>query len=64
MAIFENRPRSATVMAVAPGILLALSPEHFQQIILQEPAISFEIFRALSSRIRRLDEETAVTVRT
>jgi HEAT repeat protein len=58
MAIFENRPRSATVVAMAPGVLLVLSPEHFRQVILQEPAISFEIFRELSARIRRLDEET------
>jgi len=57
MAIFEDRPRSADVVAVEPGILLVLSPEHFRQIVLQDPAISFEIFRVLSARIRRFDEE-------
>lgn len=57
MAIFEDRPRSADVVAVEHGILLVLSPEHFHQTILQEPAISFEIFRALSAFIRRFDEE-------
>jgi CRP-like cAMP-binding protein len=35
---------------------LTLSPEHFRQIVLGDPAISFEIFRALSARIRRFDE--------
>jgi HEAT repeat protein len=57
MAIFEDRPRSADIIAVEHGLLLVLSPEHFRQIILQDPAISFEIFRALSARIRRFDEE-------
>jgi hypothetical protein len=57
MAIFEDRPRSADVVAAEQGILLVLSPEHFRQTILQDPAISFEIFRALSAFIRRFDEE-------
>lgn len=63
MAIFEDRPRSADVVAAAHGILLVLSPEHFRQIILQDPAISFELFRALSARLRRFDEETMDAVR-
>jgi CRP-like cAMP-binding protein len=58
MAIFENRPRSASAVSVEHGVLLVLSPEHFRQIILQEPAISFEIFRELSARIRRFDQES------
>lgn len=59
MAIFENRPRSAGAVAAEAGILLVLSPERFRQIILQEPAISFEIFRELSARLRRFDQEMA-----
>jgi CRP-like cAMP-binding protein/HEAT repeat protein len=61
MAIFENRPRSATAVATEDSILLVLRPEHFRQIILQEPAISFEIFRELSARLRRFDQETVTT---
>ncbi len=57
MAIFEDRPRSADAVGAEEGILLVLSPEHFRQIILQDPAISFAIFRELSARIRRFDEE-------
>jgi len=57
MAIFENRPRSAGAVAAEAGILLVLSPERFRQIILQEPAISFEIFRELSARLRRFEQE-------
>jgi HEAT repeat protein len=58
MAIVENRPRSASAVAVERSVLLVLSPEHFRHVVLQEPAISFEIFRELSARIRRLDQET------
>lgn len=57
MAIFENRPRSATIVATKPGVLLVLSPERFRDVIMQEPAISFEIFRELSARLRRIDVE-------
>jgi CRP-like cAMP-binding protein len=57
LAIFEDRPRSADAVGAEQGILLVLSPERFRQIVLQEPAISFEIFRVLSFRIRRFDEE-------
>jgi CRP-like cAMP-binding protein len=63
MAIFEDRPRSADAVGAEPGILLVLSPERFRQIVLQEPAISFEIFRVLSARIRRFDEETLEAAR-
>jgi HEAT repeat protein len=58
MAIFEDRPRSADAVGAEQGILLVLSPERFRQVVLQDPAISFEIFRVLSFRIRRFDEET------
>jgi CRP-like cAMP-binding protein len=44
-------------VAVERSVLLVLSPEHFRHVVLQEPAISFEIFRELSARIRRLDQE-------
>src|SRR5262249_56522027 len=56
IALVGDRPRSASAVAVEPTVLLTLSPEHFRQIVLEDPAISFEIFRALSARIRRVDE--------
>jgi CRP-like cAMP-binding protein/ATP/ADP translocase/HEAT repeat protein len=58
MAIFENRPRSASAVAAESAALLILSPERFRHIVMQEPAISFEIFRELSARLRRFDQET------
>lgn len=56
MAIFERLPRVASVVAVDTSILLVLSDEHFRRVILQDPAIAFEIFRELSSRLRHVNE--------
>ena len=55
MAIFEERPRSAGAVAASDARLLMLSPDGFRQTITQEPAISLEIFRELSARLRRID---------
>jgi hypothetical protein len=63
MAIFEDRPRSADAIAAEQGALLVLSPERFRQIIMQEPAIAFEIFRELSARLRRFDATVATETR-
>ncbi len=60
-AIFEEQPRSAGAVVAQPVKLLMLSPERFRQIVVQEPAISFEIFRELSARLRRLDETAYAT---
>jgi HEAT repeat protein len=59
MAIFERRPRSASAVAAAPTTLLKLSAEDFRQVVLQEPAIAFVIFRVLSERLSRFEQEEA-----
>jgi len=63
MANFEDRPRSADAVGAEQGLLFVLGPERFRQIVLQDPAISFEIFRVLSARIRRFDEEAMEVAR-
>ena len=57
MAIFESAPRSATAVAEEESELLVLSPEKFKQTIYQKPDMAFEIFRELSMRLRRREEE-------
>ena len=59
MAIFENAPRSATIVAEEESELLALSAEKFKQTIYQKPEMVFEIFRELSARLRRREEHAA-----
>ena len=58
MAIFEGAARSATAVTVDEAELLVLSPDKFKQTIYQKPDMAFEIFRELSSRLRRREEET------
>lgn len=57
MAIFEGAPRSATMATEEEAELLVLSPEKFKQTIYQKPDMAFEIFRELSARLRRREEE-------
>ena len=59
MAIFENAPRSATIVAEEEAELLMLSGEKFKQTIYQKPEMAFEIFRELSARLRRREERAA-----
>ena len=57
MAIFEGAARSATAVTRSESELLILQPEKFKQTIYQKPDMAFEIFRELSARIRRREEE-------
>jgi CRP-like cAMP-binding protein len=57
LAIFEDRPRSATAVAQVETELLALHAEKFKQTIYQKPDMAFEIFRELSARVRRREED-------
>ena len=57
MAIFEGAPRSATAVTEQEAELLVLAPQKFKQTIYQKPDMAFEIFRELSGRLRRREEE-------
>jgi CRP-like cAMP-binding protein len=57
MAIFEGAPRSATAKTHSEAELLVLPAEKFKQTIYQKPDMAFEIFRELSARLRRREEE-------
>ena len=52
IAILDDSPRSASVVASSDARLLALRGERFRELILQSPQIAFEIFPALTARIR------------
>ena len=57
MAIFEQLPRVASAIAVEESVLLVLSALHFRRLIMQNPAISFGLFRELSARLRHFQDE-------
>ena len=56
MAILDNEPRSATVVALSHARLLTLDGASLKDLILHVPEISFEIFRVLTARIRSAEQ--------
>jgi len=56
MAVLDDQPRSATIVALRPSRLLALEGTSLKELILQMPEISFEILRVLSARVRSAEQ--------
>ena len=56
MAVIENRPRSATVMAASEVELEALTPTEFLRQIAGSPETAFGLLRRLSQRLREADD--------
>jgi hypothetical protein len=52
MAILDDEPRGATIVAVEQARLLSLEGQILKDLILQMPEIAFEIFRVLTGRVR------------
>jgi hypothetical protein len=59
MAILDDEPRSATVVAAEPTRLLSLDGNSLKELILQMPEICFEIFRVLTHRVRAAEGRLA-----
>ncbi len=57
MALFEDVPRSATIMTEAESRLLVLHKQEFNEIVREYPQIALTICKILSSRIRTLHEK-------
>lgn len=57
MALLENRPRSATVIALGEVSLWSLGRETFHQFLAENPNLSLNLMSMLSGRIRESDEE-------
>jgi signal transduction histidine kinase len=53
MAIIETKPRSATVEAIEPSLLLRITQEQFQKYFSRQPVSLVSMMRTLSQRIRR-----------
>jgi len=52
MAIMDEAPRSASVRALEPTLVLKIDRESFHELILERPQIAFAIFKILSGRLR------------
>ena len=56
MAILDDQPRSATIVARERSRLLVLEGASLKELILQMPDIAFEILRELSARVRAAEQ--------
>jgi CRP-like cAMP-binding protein len=67
MAFLDQEPRSANVMAVTDGELLAIPMAAFADLMERDPAIGMKIYRELArilaGRLRTLDEDMRSTLR-
>jgi CRP/FNR family cyclic AMP-dependent transcriptional regulator len=57
MAVFEQKPRSATVIATEPCILLEFRGKKFINLLQQRPDICFKLLIKLSERLRDLGDD-------
>src|SRR2546428_4622250 len=62
MALIDDEPRSAHVIAMEDSTLLVLRREDFQGILKQTPGIALALLRELSRRLRRVDEKVGSLV--
>src|SRR5207245_9836754 len=62
MALIDEEPRSAHVIAMEDSTLLVLRREDFQGILKQTPGIALALLRELSRRLRRVDEKVGSLV--
>lgn len=53
MAIIETKPRSATVLTMAPSRLLVVDREQFQEYLARQPQSLVSMMKTLSGRIRQ-----------
>ncbi len=56
MATLDDEPRSVTCVSSGASRLLTLDGNSLKELILQMPAISFEIFRVLTARVRTAED--------
>jgi CRP-like cAMP-binding protein len=62
LALIDDEPRSAHVMAMDEARLLVLRRDDFQQALEQHPRIALGLLRALSRRLRRADDKIGALV--
>ena len=63
MAIFDDKPRSATVIAESETRMLVLAGDRLKELVLQTPEMSFQIFRVLTNRVREVEMRLEQAIR-
>lgn len=62
MALIDDEPRSAHVIAMEDSTLVVLRREDFHTLLTQAPGISLALLKELSRRLRRVDEKVGSLV--
>ena len=62
MALIDDEPRSAHVIAMEDSTLIVLRREDFTGILMHTPGIALSLLRELSRRLRRVDEKVGSLV--
>ncbi len=62
MALLDDQPRSAHVIAMADSTLLLLRRDDFQARLRQSPAVAISLLAELSGRLRQADEKIGALV--
>jgi CRP-like cAMP-binding protein len=57
MAIFEHRPRSATIRAKGQARILTLDKKNFLRRINEDPSLAFRMIETMSRRVRELSAQ-------
>jgi CRP/FNR family cyclic AMP-dependent transcriptional regulator len=56
LSVLDRMPRNATVTAEAPTSCLALASWDFENVLLEEPALTLAILRGVATRLREVTE--------
>lgn len=56
LALFDDEPRSASVMAVEPCKLMMISKAQLRETIVEDPEVAFPLLKGLAKRVRVLTE--------
>jgi HEAT repeat protein len=63
MAIFDDKPRSATIVAEEDTRVLILAGDRLKDFVMQTPEMSFQIFEVLTTRIREVEARLEQSLR-
>ncbi len=61
MALIDDLPRSATVVALQPVQLLQITRDDFQQLLAESTLLDHNLLRKLSARLRAADDERSAS---
>lgn len=59
MALFDDQPRSASIVALTDTVLLTLDRDRFSTLVMQRPEVLFHICKMFGARLRETNRRLA-----